>query len=143
MKPELADREPIAFHELGHLAAFRYFGYKVDMVEVGDDYGCTQLATPQTIEALHYIIALCSGKAAVDRWYGWKTPTDDNWLKSQDQRRAFRAALQLSSNDPVCARMLMKWAEKRADILIADQWQRIKDTALTLLERGKLGSGMT
>jgi hypothetical protein len=141
MKPELADREPIAYHEVGHLTAHQFYGHKVLRVEVGDGHGCTVLAKPQTFYGFDLIVALCSGKAAVDKWYGWKSENQENWLKSEDQRRAFRIALYLSENDAFAAALLVQWAEKVADRIISNHWDKMHDPAMRLIERGRLEVG--
>jgi len=101
-------------------------------------YKICGISNPADTPPTHHIVACCSGKAATDRWYGWKAASEENWLKSRDQREAFRVALQLSGGDALCAGMLMRWAEKRAEILVADHWNQLSDAAHTLLERGKL-----
>jgi len=137
MKPELADREPIAYHELGHATAYRFYGYKVSSVEVGDDFGCTRLAK-QAIDPFEYIVASCAGKAAVDRWFGWKAPSEENWRKSQDHHNAYQVALKLSQGDLLAATMLIQWAEKVAEKIIAKHWDRLHAPAMQLVERGTL-----
>ena len=89
------------------MIAHTYFGHKVDSVEVGDNFGGTRLPN-QTISAYEYMIACCAGKAAVDRWYGWKADSDENWRASDDYRKAYGAALQVSEGDTVAAAQLMK-----------------------------------
>ena len=59
-----------------------------------------------------YIIALCAGKAEVDRWYGWKEENDEAWRGSDDYREANQVALKVSEGDAVAAAHLMKWAER-------------------------------
>ena len=138
MKPELAHREPIAFHEAGHFIAHAFFRHRIESAEVGDDYGhCTLPA--QDVDPFDYIIALCAGKAAVDHWYGWKAPGyEENWHKSKDHGMAYRAALKVSGDDHESAALLMKWAERRADIIVKERWSQLEKLAHALVDNGKL-----
>lgn len=137
MKPEHADKEPIAYHELAHMLVFKFFGYRVTSVEVGEEFGCTSLPN-QTVNGFHYIIALCSGKAAVDRWYGWKAQSDENWRKSEDHRKAYRVALRLSQDDLLAATQLIRWAEMVAEKIVERHWDQFPGPARLLVETGKL-----
>jgi hypothetical protein len=137
MKPELYDREPIAYHELGHMIAHHFFGHKVDSVEVSDNFGATRLPN-QTVSAYGYIVALCAGKAAVDRWYGWKAKNDEAWRASDDHKKAYEAALQVSEGDAAAATHLVKWGERRAELIIERYWEKFPAVVEALVERGKL-----
>ncbi len=137
MKPQFADREPIAYHELGHVIAFTHFGYKVESVEIGDNFGCTVLPK-QTVNAFHLIVACHGGKVAVDRWYGWKMPNDRGWRKSRDHKRAYDAALKMSRGDHVAAGLLMEWGERVATAIIEEQWSRFPDAVRLLVEHGRM-----
>jgi len=137
MNPERYDWEPIAVHELGHVFAHGYFGHKVDKVEVGDDYGRTHLPD-QTMNAFEYLIACCSGKAAVDRWFGWKSEPDEAWAQSDDHKRAYHAALRVSEGDHSAAAILLRWAERMADTLIERHWDQFPDAVRALCERATL-----
>src|SRR5437868_7071111 len=87
------------YHEIGHFYAFTHFGIRVSSVEAGESFGRTRLQ-PQTVEALDYIVALCAGRSAVNKWYGYRTPNDKAaWRKSDDHRRAYKAALTVSGDD--------------------------------------------
>jgi hypothetical protein len=44
-------------------------------------------------------IACCAGKAAMDRWYGFKAKSDENWRASDDYQQAHAIALKLSGYD--------------------------------------------
>ena len=138
MKPGLAHREPIAIHEAGHFIAHIFFGHRVESAEVGEEYGYCKLRA-QDVDPFDYIIALCAGKAAVDRWYGWKRPGDEeNWRKSKDHAMAYRAALKVSGDDHESAALLMQWAEKRADVIVKERWSPLEQLAHALVEKGKL-----
>src|SRR6267378_6699570 len=87
-----------SYHELGHMLGFLHHGISVESCEVGDGWGRTRVPS-QDVEAIHYVIALCSGKAAVDKWQGYKTPSDEAWRESKDNGRAYTAALKVSNSD--------------------------------------------
>jgi hypothetical protein len=69
MKPEWHS-ELASFHESGHLFALRYYGYKVDLVEVRGDSGCTEIPW-EKFTSFHLIVALCAGQVAENKWLGW------------------------------------------------------------------------
>jgi hypothetical protein len=75
----------------------------------------------------------CAGKAAIDKWYGWKAQSDDAWKASKDHAEAFAAALQLSDNDADAAELLVKWAERRANVVVEQQWAQSAPTPDALL----------
>lgn len=126
-----------AYHELGHAYGFRFYGYKVDSIEIGDGFGCTVLPK-QTVNAFHYVVALHCGRAAINKWYGWQSRNDEGWLKSSDHARAYRAALKVSGDDHENAGMLMRWAEKRAEVLIGNVFHCFHEAARTIVERRKV-----
>jgi hypothetical protein len=97
----------------------------------------------QTVSAYEYIIALCAGKAAVDRWYGWKAESDNNWRNSDDHKKAHEAALKVSEGDAVAAAHLMKWGERMADVIIEKYWgESFHEAARALIENGTLKVAM-
>jgi hypothetical protein len=78
-----------SYHEISHLYALAFHGIKVKSVEVSDNFGRTRLP-PQTIDdALGFIVAMCAGRSAVNKWQGWKRPgQDEDWRKSRDHAMA-------------------------------------------------------
>ena len=137
MKPELYDREPIAYHELGHCIAHKYFGHEVDSIEVREDFGCNWIPD-QEVSPFAYIIACCAGKAAVDRWFGWKVKSDESWRNSDDHKRAYRVALKVSEGDHRASLLLVEWGERMADAIVEKHWGQFHDAACELVERGKM-----
>lgn len=124
------------------MIAHTYFGHKVTSVEVGDNFGVTRLPK-QTVSAYEYMIACCAGKAAIDRWYGWKAKNEENWRASDDYRKAYETALQRSEGDAVAAAHLMKWAERMADVIIEKHWDQFPGAVEALVERGVVKVSMT
>jgi hypothetical protein len=83
-----------AYHEVGHMAAHTFFGHRVASVEVGENFGRCRLAA-QTVNPFDYLIACCAGKAAVDKWHGWRVKVDENWRASDDFGKAYKVAFNL------------------------------------------------
>jgi len=139
MKPELAHREPIAIHEAGHFFAHTFFGHRVTEVEVSDNFGRCRLPAQDVDDPYGFIVAACAGKASTDKWFGWKTESDEAWKKSKDHRIAYTVALEVTGNHK-CAALLMQWAEAQAESLVAQHqhWSQIQAIAHALIERGKL-----
>ncbi len=84
------------------------------------------------------IIASCAGKAAIDKWYGWKAEGDQNWRASKDYSDAFAAALKVSDGDEQAAALLVTWGERMADALVEAQWPSVHRLAFALLEKDQL-----
>jgi len=117
------------------------FGHRVTTVEVGgDNGGCCKLALPQDVDPLDYIISLCGGKAAVDRWFGWRLEgeEDENWHGSDDYRKANKVALEFSNGDAAAAAQLMKWAEAMAAHYVEKHWKEFHAPARMLALKRKL-----
>jgi hypothetical protein len=74
----------------------------------------------------------------MDRWYGWKAKSDKNWRASDDHKKAYETALQLSEGDAVAAAALVKWGERMADVIIERHWDQFSGAVEALVERGKL-----
>jgi hypothetical protein len=74
----------------------------------------------------------------VDSWYGHKAKGDENWKASDDRRQALTCALQLSGGDDEAAALLVKWAERMADVMVEKHWSKVHKLAFALLEFGKL-----
>jgi len=127
----------VAFHEGSHACLHRYFGHEVQELAIRPEQHC-KLRVGQEVEGLDYIIGCCAGKAAVDRWYGYKAKSDDNWRASKDRAQALKAALHLSDGDNEAAELLVWWGERRADILVEQQWGQIHSLAFALLEHDSL-----
>src|SRR5438034_10751420 len=130
------DGAQAAYHELGHVLAFKAFGYRVSSVEVGEDSGCTVLPE-QTVNAFDLIVGLCAGKAAVDKWYGYPARDDENWRKSNEYCDAYQVALKVSQNNRQAASLLMQWAERVAGAIIEEHWPEFHEAARALVEHGK------
>jgi hypothetical protein len=62
----------------------------------------------------------------MDKWYGWKTKSDENWKASKDHAEAFAAALWFSDNDAEAAGLLVKWSECMADVVVEQQSPQIR-----------------
>jgi hypothetical protein len=137
MKGELSERESPAWHELGHAYVYRHYGYEVESVEVGDNCGSTTLPK-QTVNAFHLIVAKCAGKASVDKFYGWRSPNEDNWRGSEDFKTACRVALSVSQGDHRAAALLVQWGGLVADKLIDVYWSEICPEVVRLVEHGRL-----
>lgn len=115
-------------------------GQDIQHVEIGSDTGRCVLVIPQDLNALDYIIAMCSGKAAVDKHFGWKVESaeDENWRESKDRKDALTAALKVSEGNAEAAEILVTWGELMADSLVEREWPRITKLAGAVVERGKL-----
>jgi hypothetical protein len=74
----------------------------------------------------------------MDKWYGWKAKSGDNWKASKDHAQAFAAALGFSDNDAEAAELLVAWAERRADVIVDQLWAQIHKLAFALLEHDSL-----
>jgi ATP-dependent Zn protease len=144
--------EVVAFHEAAHAALCHCFNLPVSSVEVSEDTGrCVppsewSLAFSddgirklvQREGLFRLVVASCSGKAAMDRWYGWKSKSDDNWRASDDFKQAFKLALQINGGDEKGAELLIAWLARRAELLVERHWPQIHNLAFALLEREKL-----
>jgi hypothetical protein len=118
------------------MIAHAFFGHKVDSVKVGENFGCTNLPK-QKVNPYQFIIASCGGKAAVDRWYGWKSKSDENWRASDDYKKSLKVALWLNEGDTLAAEALLKWGERVADTIIEKHWDQFPGIVEALVERGK------
>ena len=133
------DRARESYHEIGHMFAFIHHGIRVESVEVGDGFGRTRVPSQDVDDALGYIVALCAGKAAVEKWHGYKKPNDKAaWRKSDDHCRAYEAALKVSNGSHSAASLLMKWAECVPDSLVEAHWHELHEPARLLAEKGTL-----
>jgi hypothetical protein len=74
----------------------------------------------------------------MNKWYGCKAKSDDNWKASKDHAQAFAAALGFSDNDAEAAELLVAWAERRADVIVDQLWAQIHKLAFALLEHDSL-----
>jgi ATP-dependent Zn protease len=145
-------QELIAFHEAAHATLFHCFNLSVESVEISEDTG--HCVTPdewslafsdsgikklvQREALFRLIIASCAGKAAMDRWYGYKAKSDQNWRASEDRKQALSRALQINNGDQTGAELLLAWLERRAELLVERHWSQIHKLAFALLEREKL-----
>jgi ATP-dependent Zn protease len=146
------ETECIAFHEASHAVVHYYFKLPVFSVEIEQTTGrCVPPPDwPVTLskerawklahrEALmQLIVGACSGKAAMDRWYNYKSESDHNWKQSDDYKTAFKHALQINNGDHEGAERLMAWLERRAELLVEQHWPQIHKLAFALLEREKI-----
>ena len=133
------DRARESYHEIGHMFAFIHHGIRVDSCEVGDGCGRTRVPSQDVDDPLGYIVALCAGKAAVEKWHGYRTPNDKAaWRKSDDHRRAYEAALKVSNGSHSAASILIKWAECMADAFVEAHWHELHEPARMLAEKGEL-----
>jgi hypothetical protein len=87
---------------------------------------------------MQLILANCAGKAAMDRCYGYKAKSDENWRASSDFKAALSYAILLNNGDEKGAELLLAWLERRAELLVERKWPQIHKLAFTLLENEKL-----
>jgi hypothetical protein len=145
----VAESELKAVHESAHAAIRLHFRHPIEAVEIDcvsvpsewqqrfDRKRIADLAKRESL--VEHIIFCCAGKAAMDRWYGYKASTDTNWKQSADYRNALDSALKLAGGgDEVEAGLWLQIAEHKADKLIAEQWGSIHRLAFALLDREKL-----
>jgi hypothetical protein len=74
----------------------------------------------------------------MDKWYGWKTKSDENWKASKDHAEAFAAALWFSDNDAEAAGLLVKWGSAWRTLLLSNSGRRFAKLAFALLEHDSL-----
>jgi hypothetical protein len=74
----------------------------------------------------------------MDRWYGYKAKGEQNWRGSDDRKQALTCALKLSDGDTEAAELLVKWGERRAEVMVGRTWPQVHKLAFALLEHGKL-----
>jgi hypothetical protein len=146
------EAERIAIHECAHAVLYHCFKFPVSSVEIRGDTGCcvappvwqvvlsnNQIGNLAKREGLmRLIIAGCAGKAAMDKWYGYKAKSDENWRASNDYKQAFNYALQINNGDHEGATLLIRWLSRRAEVLVKRHWSQINALASELLERSKL-----
>jgi hypothetical protein len=146
------EQELIAFHESAHAVAHHCFNLPVASVEIGEDTGrCVPrsawrvtLSDERNLELakrevlMQLIIASCAGKAAMDRCYGYKAKSDENWRASSDFKAALSYAILLNNGDEKGAELLLSWLARRAELLVERKWPQIHKLAFALLENEKL-----
>lgn len=135
--------ESPAFHEAGHVAVADYFGHYVEEVWIAERDGCYTPAkwTPECSVRerefrLQQIIALQAGRAAIDHLHGCEHEWP-NWDESADRRASWKLALWLSDGDQVAAEHLLRYAARRAELLVEKLWPRIEKLACALLQKQK------
>jgi hypothetical protein len=144
-------QEQIAFHESAHAVVRHCFRHPVKSVEIGPDTGCcvvsdewaksfdrkrlTELARRELL--FEHIICCCAGKAAMDRWHGYKASTDESWRASDDFRQAFSYALEVNG-DRESAESLVQWLLRRTEVIVERQWPRIQRLAAALCDSGAM-----
>jgi hypothetical protein len=148
----------LAHHECGHAVVHQYFRHPIEEIEIAESgeghcsAGASGLDDPLDAEhnrdridrqcQLEYAMACMAGKATMDKWFGWKAKNDQNWRGSEDYKQAFDCALQLNDGDRAGAELLMKWLERRTELLVEKQWAQIQKLASALQEKQKFtGNG--
>jgi hypothetical protein len=142
----------IAFHEASHAVISHCLRLPVSSVSISEGTGCC--ATPSEWrmafsdrqirefverEALMRLIVVgCAGKAALDKWYGYKAKSYENWRASDDYKSAFQHVLKICNGDQQGAGLLLAWLERRSEVLVERHWDRINTLGSKLLERSKL-----
>jgi hypothetical protein len=133
----MTTEESTAYHEAGHCAIHNYFGHDVAELWVDEARGNCRFRVPNgDIGLFQTITANFAGKIAEDRARGFSD--EKEWLASGDYAQAFDNALRLSAGDKVAARLLLKWAERRTELLVTKLWARVEELAYALLDRRKL-----
>jgi hypothetical protein len=131
--------ELIAFEESSHAVIRDFFGAEVTEIAIGDGQGhCDFRATRTGDIALFQNIAGClAGKVAADRVRGYKV-MDEQWRVTKDYQRALDSALRLNAGDSLGAELLLRWLERRTELLIEKHWPKIHELAFALLENDQL-----
>jgi hypothetical protein len=74
----------------------------------------------------------------MDRWYGYKAKSDENWRASNDYQQAHAIALKMSHGDLLGAQHLMRWYEQMAALIVQKNWTKVHRLAHKLLEYERL-----
>ena len=125
----------IGMHEAGHITAHHYYNHKLGVVEISDSSGSCTLPE-QEVDTLSLIVCACAGKAAINRLH--RRRNSHNWRQSDDFKLAFKGALRLSEGDLEAGELLVKWAERKAGVLIEKNWKQVLLVTRALLSKGKL-----
>jgi hypothetical protein len=78
-----------------------------------------------------------AGRAALDHLNRRKQRCDD-WEQCTDGRESLKRAMFLSGDDEQAAELLLQWAARRAECLVAKLWPQIHAVAFGLLEHERL-----
>ena len=92
-------------------------------------------------EALEQDIMACmAGRCTMGKLYGYKVEDDENWRASDDYKQTKECALRLRLNDGDSegAELLIRWLERKTDLLIERLWPQIRKLAFALLEHDQL-----
>jgi hypothetical protein len=146
------EKEKTAYHEAGHCCAHHFFQHPVESIEIRQNEG--QCVLPREWEEefdrkrlmgvmqreswSQYIVCLLAGRAAVAHWHGSKPQSDEAWPTSSDYKDAHKYALDLNDGDSKGATLLLKWLERKAELLVEVEWSRISCLAAALLEHNKI-----
>jgi hypothetical protein len=74
----------------------------------------------------------------MDRWYGYKAKSDENWRFSDDFRQGFSYAMDLNDGDSLGAELLLRWLERKTELFVEAEWRRIQRLAAALCDVGKI-----
>ena len=85
---------------------------------------------------LEQAIGLCAGKYGTAGVNGRKP--DYGWKRSKDRAMALRHCMAYCDGDEVAAEILLQFAMRRAEVLVANGWPCISKVASALLDREKL-----
>src|SRR5207249_8613648 len=80
------------------------------------------------------IMGCLAGKCAAERLHGFKADDGNWWRTSGDYKQAYESALELNDGDSLGAKLLLKWLERKTELLLEQQWPRVTKLAFALLE---------
>jgi ATP-dependent Zn protease len=134
-----------AYHESSHVCVAEHFGHYTHFVWIGERDGGHKLDTRWRADCgkserefrIEEIIIYQAGRAALDHLHGCKHTYPD-WHESADHKLSWKRALWLSDNDDEAAELLIRWCERRAQILVENCWPEIRAVVTELLKRKKL-----
>jgi hypothetical protein len=134
----------VAIHEAAHCAVADYYGHETGHVWANEcdgrhglnPHGWHREYGSERGFRLEEILIYQAGRAAEDHLNGKQNY--DDWENSIDHKESWRRALWLSADDEECARLLLQWAARRAELLVRRLWSRIQAIASALCEHGKL-----
>jgi hypothetical protein len=142
----------VAIHEASHVFARHFFHHETGEVVISDngDSGYCTLAAgakryfsddeikqlKQRETHLEQAIGLCAGKYGMAHCNGQKP--DYGWKRSKDRAMALQHCLAYCDGDEAGAELLLAYAMRRAELLVANGWPCISEIASELSEHKKL-----